>query len=232
MRWNFGISHDHDECLDALWLLEQGCSLVDACSAVGRCYDAMKRGYSTCNFHSERKRITSLPDYKRKKRLLYNGPDLGHDVKPFRTCSVCGKPIPTHCKKTCGSAICKAANAQRDQEAQNLARRLHGRHKKHICKIYMLEEEGCDYAVKIGYSLSTDGRVGKLQSGNWRLLRILDSFTCHDSTEGKIHEELDRKGAWVRGEWYIRGKAIEVFNKYKHNALSVMPLAQFLEFNG
>lgn len=61
-------------------------------------------------------------------------------------------------------------------------------------------------AIKIGYSI--DGqvgrRIGKLQTGNPRRLRLL--ATCHGSkkAEKRLHRQFQTSA--LRGEWFRRSK--------------------------
>ena len=69
-------------------------------------------------------------------------------------------------------------------------------------------------AIKIGYSI--DGqvkrRIGKLQTGNPRPLRLLATCTGSRRTERRLHRRFS--SSHLRGEWFRRTKELTAFVRF------------------
>lgn len=67
--------------------------------------------------------------------------------------------------------------------------------------LYFIQEGGDDGLVKVGLAKNPRRRVGELQTGNGRKLRIIAAMPDADEhIEAMVHGKL-RQG-WCSGEWY------------------------------
>ena len=76
--------------------------------------------------------------------------------------------------------------------------------------IYIAEEVGCDYAVKIGVTdRDVENRLAELQTGNPRKLRIVRVLEGDEAEERRLHELFAEER--LLGEWFRLSDRVRQF---------------------
>lgn len=112
---------------------------------------------------------------------------------------------PVRPKSELPSEVKDALGVLRDHKAQRAGRQGY---------VYLIGVKGDFYAVKIGYSVNPEARVGELQTGNPRELYLLAKMPGTLADEKAIHAQfkhLNLVGEWFKGNLEL----ISVFDDHR-----------------
>lgn len=88
-----------------------------------------------------------------------------------------------------------------EEEALRVLRDVKAQRENRQGYVYCIAEEGDNpFAVKVGYSVKPEARVGELQSGNPRVLKLLGTIPGTYEDENRLHKKYITHN--LVGEWF------------------------------